>query len=198
MSNENKNKLTIDNLLIVNANNYNDIFNLIYKNYFHKVFFKCFSLTKDRNVAKELTQEIFIKVFIHLKEFKGISSFSTWLYSITYNHCIEYLRKNRHIYHIDCNADIELSDIVDEEDEIIENKTNEEKELEKIYKILDMLNPEEKALILMKYQDNLPIKEIEKILKLSESAIKMRLKRIKAKIIFLYNNKKKINLSDLE
>lgn len=45
----------------------------------------------------------------------------------------------------------------------------------------------------MKYQDNIPIKEIEKILKLSESAIKMRLKRTRSKILYLYNKLYKEN-----
>jgi len=186
MSNENQNKITIDNLLTINDKNYNDIFNLVYKTFNNKVYYKCYSLIKDKEVAKELTQEIFIKVFENFKSFKGTSSLSTWLYSITYNHCIEYLRKNKKVYYPNCNIENELPDIIDEEDEILENKINEEKELEKLNKILDIIHPEEKALILMKYQDNLPIKEIEKILKLSESAIKMRLKRARARILYLY------------
>lgn len=193
MSNENKNKLSLDNLLIINNNNYNDIFDLIYKNFSNKVYFKCFSLTKDKEIAKELTQEIFIKVFEHLKEFKGTSSLSTWIYSITYNHCIEYFRKNKKIYSSDYNNENEIYDIIDDEEEYIENKIIEEIEIDKINRILDLLNPEEKALILMKYQDNIPIKEIEKVLKLSESAIKMRLKRTKSKIIYLYNKLYKEN-----
>lgn len=193
MSNENKNKLSLDNLLIINNDNYNDIFDLIYKNFSNKVYFKCFSLTKDKETAKELTQEIFIKVFEHLKEFKGISSLSTWIYSITYNHCIEYFRKNKKIHSSDYNNENEIYEIIDDEEEYIENKIIEENEIDKINRILDLLNPEEKALILMKYQDNIPIKEIEKVLKLSESAIKMRLKRTKSKIIYLYNKLYKEN-----
>ena len=53
-------------------------------------------------------------------------------------------------------------------------------------KILEMIHPEEKALLLMKYQDNLPGKQIAETLRISEDAVKMRLKRARTRVIYLF------------
>jgi RNA polymerase sigma-70 factor (ECF subfamily) len=50
------------------------------------------------------------------------------------------------------------------------------------------LIPEDRMILQMKYQDDVPIKELQEVLELSESAVKMRLSRAKAKIVELYNN----------
>ncbi len=63
-----------------------------YQNY---IFRLAFSMVKDEEDAKELTQEVFIKVYTSIQGFTGRSSLSTWLYRITYNLCLDYLKKNR-------------------------------------------------------------------------------------------------------
>ncbi len=63
-----------------------------YQNY---IFRLAFSMVKDEEDAKELTQEVFIKVYTSIQGFSGRSSLSTWLYRITYNLCLDYLKKNR-------------------------------------------------------------------------------------------------------
>jgi RNA polymerase sigma-70 factor (ECF subfamily) len=52
--------------------------------------------------------------------------------------------------------------------------------------VLDLIHTEEKALLLMKYQDELSLREIGEALRISESAAKMRIKRAKARLIYLY------------
>ena len=51
--------------------------------------------SKERALAQDLTHDILIKAFLNLSKFEFKSSFSTWLYFITYNHCIDYLRKQQ-------------------------------------------------------------------------------------------------------
>ena len=58
-----------------------------------------------------------------------------------------------------------------------------------LMKVLELIHPEEKALVLMKYQDNLSIKEISIAMRVSESACKMRLMRAKARVLYLYKEK---------
>ena len=158
-----------------------DLFSVLYERYRLKVFDKCNSLIKDRDLAKELSQEIFTKAFEKLDKFRAESSFSSWLYVITYNHSIEFLRRKRKMHYPDWNNNHEISEIIDESEKDFANiKYN------RMMQIFDQIHPEEKTLLLMKYQDDLPIKTIQDTLQISESAAKMRIKRAKARVLFLY------------
>jgi RNA polymerase sigma-70 factor (ECF subfamily) len=103
------------------------------------------------------------------------------LYAITYNHCIEYLRVKKKLHYPDWNRNSFLPEIIDEQTEDLTDIR-----YERLTKILDIIHPEEKVLLLMKYKDNLSVKLIQSALKISESAVKMRLKRAKARVIYLY------------
>ena len=59
-------------------------------------------------------------------------------------------------------------------------------QVDKLKKALELIAPEDKSLLLLKYQDGASIKELENILDLKPSAIKMRLKRAKAKVTEMY------------
>ncbi|MEL6389475.1 MAG: sigma-70 family RNA polymerase sigma factor, partial [Bacteroidota bacterium] len=71
----------------------NFFFELLYERYSKKVFGKCLTILKDEAKAQDATQDIMMKVLLNLSRFGGRSKFSTWLYSITYNFCIDYVRK---------------------------------------------------------------------------------------------------------
>jgi RNA polymerase sigma factor (sigma-70 family) len=163
-----------------NASNY---FEELYNRYHLKVLDKCYSIVKSRPVAEELAEDILSKVFEKLPTFKQQSSFSSWLYAITYNHCIDYLREKKKIHYPNWNRDNEIPEIIDET-EVIE-KIN----YENLMEVMDIIHPEEKALLLMKYQDDLPMKQIAEALRISEDAAKMRLKRARTRIIYFYTQK---------
>ena len=65
------------------------LYDLLYKRYYKKVLDKCFSFVRDRRLAEELTEDVFSKTYEKLGSFKHQSRFSSWLYAITYNHCID-------------------------------------------------------------------------------------------------------------
>ena len=60
--------------------------------------------------------------------------------------------------------------------------------VEKLKKVMNLMSPEEKIILLLKYQDNLSIKELSDALDIGESAVKMRLKRAKEKLVREYEN----------
>jgi RNA polymerase sigma factor (sigma-70 family) len=157
-------------------------FELLYNRYNGRVKDKCFSLLKNRQMAQEFTLEIFEKVYEKLNTFKGNSTFSSWLYAISYNHCIEYLRQKKKLHYPEWNRNFELPDVIDEMAE--EDLTGIR--YDRLMKVLDMAHPEEKALLLMRYQDNIPLKLIQLTFRISESAAKMRIKRARARVLHLY------------
>ena len=153
---------------------------MLYDRYANKVFAKCVSFTKDRQQAEDLAHDIFLKVYLKLGDFRFESKFSTWLYSITYHECMEFKRKEtREHEQEEAYALEQRYDDDGDEAALLALKVNQLKRL------LDQINPEDKAVLLMKYQDNLPIREIMELTGSGESAIKMRLKRAKSKIVAL-------------
>jgi len=159
-----------------------ELFSLLYKRYYSKVLDKCYTLTHNRELAEELTGDILSKTYEKLDSFKGNSTFSSWLYSVTYNYCIDYLREKKKLHYPEWNSSNELPEIIDESyDE------NSEISYERLMTLLDRLHTEEKALIMMRYFDEMPLQQIAEALRVTESAAKMRLKRAKARLLFLYN-----------
>jgi RNA polymerase sigma factor (sigma-70 family) len=168
-------------IIILVKENKNELFQLIYDRYSKKVRDKCYGLLKNKELADDAVQNVFEKTFEKLKSFKGNSSFSSWLYSITYNYCIDYLRLKNKLHYPDWNDNHELPEIIDEkEEDLTEINYN------RLMKIMEMIHPEEKALLLMKYNDEIPISQIGKSLRISESAAKMRIKRARARVVYLY------------
>jgi len=170
-------------LLIINFGN-KELFELLYHRYFKKVRDKCFSFLKDSNLSEEFANDILTKAYEKINGFKGNSLFSSWLYSITYNHCIDYLRVKKKLHYPEWNSNNEIPEIIDESETDFE-----EVNYENLLAIFELIHPEEKVLLLMKYQDNLPIKSIAKALRISDDAVKMRLKRAKSRVIYMYNQK---------
>lgn len=152
-------------------------FSLLYNRYAPKIYSKCMAILKDEMLAEDATQEIFMKVFLNLSKFEEKAKFSTWVYSITYNYCIDYLRrkkKQENIFSEDVEKAPDLAD--DIPDEVLL-----ELEVNQLKNVLEQMPVGDKAILLMKYQDDLSIKEIAEVLDKSESAIKMKLKRAKEK-----------------
>lgn len=160
------------------------LFGILYDRYAGVVYNKCIGFTASHETAQDLTQDIFVKLFVKLKSFKGESKFSTWLYAFTYNHCINFLQREvkgkKAEYSVSDEVRDELADEVSDS-EIFEMKAQQLKQA------MDLISPEEKAMLLMKYQDDISIKEIAKAMELGESAVKMRLSRAKANLVKQYN-----------
>lgn len=168
----------------INAGDSTKSFKILHDRYYNKVLDKCFSFVKNRELAEELAGDIFSKVYEKLASFKQKSSFSSWLYAITYNHCIDYLRIKKKLHYPSWNQKNEIPEIIDESDESISDIN-----YDNLLNILELIHTEEKALLLMKYQDDLSIKAISEALRISENATKMRLKRAKTRVIYLYTQK---------
>ena len=163
------------------------LFGVLYDRYSNKVYNKCISFTKNQNEAKDLVQDIFLKVFVKLHHYNKVkASFSTWLYVIVYNHCTNYVTRDKKRWQ-NTFKESSIKDYGDSGDVVELEELNGLNE-EKFSKALLKLPPEDKALLLLRYQDDVPIKEIQELLSLNESAVKMRLNRAKKKVVKLYEN----------
>jgi RNA polymerase sigma factor (sigma-70 family) len=160
-------------------------FGILYNRYYKKVYYKCLSFTKDRDAAYDYAQESLIKAFDHLDTFRGHSSFSTWLYSITQHHCLAGLKKSNRISTTALTEQFIYSDSKHSATSIDESSQRNEQETI-MYKLIDHLPENEKQLLTLKYQQGESIEELQEKLGLNPSTVKMRLKRSKEKLNALY------------
>ena len=151
-------------------------FNLLYQRYSGKVYAKCLTLLGDTALAEDATQEIFTKIFLNLGRFNEQSKFSTWLYSITYNFCIDYIRRKKKEKAVFSD---EIENAPDLAEDNIPDKEMLELNLVQLEQVMSSLKAGDRAILLMKYQDGEQIKDIADQFGKSESAIKMQIKRAK-------------------
>lgn len=158
-----------------------DYFGVIYDRYSQKVYRKCMGFVRDRDLAQDLVQDIFTKLFFQLSKFHGKSRFSTWLYAVTYNHCIEHLRKNNRY------QTTELDDEADVQDDFSDAELLALQQ-DLLRKALNQIGPEDRMVLLMKYQDDMSVQEIMDVLSVGESAVKMRLARARQRVKAILEN----------
>lgn len=156
----------------------NFYFEQLYERYADKVYRKALSFVKDSAKAEDFTHDIFIKLIVKLGTFKEDARFSTWLYSITYNYCMDQLRVAKKRGEIYSDEELEAADSVDLNTVFDEGDV----EVKRLNKAMDYLSADEKSILMMKYQDDLSIRDIADIFRVTESAVKMRLLRSREKL----------------
>ena len=166
------------------ANNDPLLFGKLYDRYAKMVYNKCYGFAKSADEAEDLTQDVFLQLFIKLRTFKGKSKFSTWLYSFTYNFCVNYVNRDKQLKIRDQSVQVETS-----EHKLTEEVPDEslfEMKADKLKKCLEIISAD-KSILLLKYQDGASIKELVSLMDIGESAVKMRLKRAKERLLEIYN-----------
>ena len=150
----------------------------IYKD---KVFQICFRMLGNRQEAEDLAQEAFVRAYVNIRSFNIQMKFSTWLYRIATNLCIDRLRKKKPDYYLDAevtgteglNMYSQIaSDMAKPEDEV------ESLELQETIQVEIMKLPEKyRSVIVLKYIEELSLKEISEILDLPVGTVKTRIHR---------------------
>lgn len=163
------------------------LFGHLYDRYATKVYNKCYSFVKDKDEAKDLAQDVFLRAYLKLNSFDvNKAAFSTWLYVITYNLCANYVTRYKNEHQQNKSKLAKKLDSANSEE--IEIDEINQLDPDKLALALDAISPEDKALLLLKYQDDTSVKEIQELLGVGESAVKMRLNRAKLKVVKTYNS----------
>ena len=148
-------------------------FEQLYDRYASVVYGRITGYLGDVAASKDVAQEVWVKIYFNLKSFEFRSAFSTWLYRIVTNECINWIRGKK--------TAIPLEDV---ENKIEDNSLEKETDLNiDVTNLLDKVSKEERVLLMLKYVEGYSYKEISKRLDLKESAVKMRVLRAKSKIV---------------
>jgi RNA polymerase sigma factor (sigma-70 family) len=159
--------------------NDNRHFQKLYERYAVKVYQKCVSFTRDAEHAEDVTHDVFLKLISKMSTFKTGAKFSTWLFTITYNHCMDLVRVGKRKIILVYEED---SDFEDRTEVSLQGLFEEEINLVMLKEALDHLDLEEKAVVYLKYLDDRSIRDIARICGTTESAVKMRLLRCRRKL----------------
>jgi len=155
----------------------------LYSRYYQKVFHKCLTFTKDKDKAFDLTQDILVKAFRNIEKFQSKSAFSSWLYRITYNYCIDYVRMKKKRAELSLETQIEKAEQMPYE----EYQEQDYQRFKRVEKLMSRFTGETREMLELKYLQGYSLKELMQKYGLAESAVKMRLLRAKKKIAHLYD-----------
>ena len=144
--------------------------NELFRRHHAKIARWCFSVTGDRESAADLAQEICVKAYQNLPNFKGQSKFTTWLYAITRNHCLNAIRSRAAAPVIDSDETIvnALPDLA------LENPQAavERKQLAGIARqfVNEALDETERVVFTLHFGEELPLDAITRMLKLENAS----------------------------
>ncbi|HET6996647.1 MAG TPA: sigma-70 family RNA polymerase sigma factor [Chitinophagaceae bacterium] len=149
-----------------------------YQNY---VFTLALRFTKNREDAEEVSQDIFIKAYRALADFKGNSKFSTWLYTIVNNTCITFLRKKKLQTHsLDKEGVFEVADSQDSG--LRANQVEQKSKIAMVNNAIKMLGADDAEIITLFYKSEQSLEEIAEILGLETNTAKVRLHRARTRL----------------
>jgi len=151
---------------------------LIYQ-YDRNVLSLAYSYINDQDDAKDIYQEVFLRVFKGLKRFEFRSEFSTWLYRITVNVALTYRTKKRKYAYASIDEEQTNSDgeSYNTYEAIADDASSDEKAIssdisENIKDALDKLSPQQKMVFSLKHFEEYKIKEIAQMMNLSDGTVK--------------------------
>lgn len=149
--------------------------------YRNAIYGLCFRMTRRSEDARDLAQEVFIKVFSLLDRYDESYAFSSWIFRIATNHCIDHLRRNRlKFLSLDGYTDAEGDEIElqiphkgPQPDRVLMNR----EAMERLEEVVDDLPPHYRAIILLRHDQELAYEEIAQILDLPLGTVKARIHR---------------------
>jgi RNA polymerase sigma-70 factor (ECF subfamily) len=150
-------------------------FEKIYDDNYPKVMRLCMGYCNGNEPqAKDLAQDVFVKVWDNLKTFRKDSSISTWIYRITVNTCLVHIR-------VAINLKFYKKLPIDLESKFEIVKENQENRFQQLYKCINKLTADNKAIILLELE-GLQQKEIAEVMGLKHEAVRVRIHRIKKEL----------------
>jgi len=173
----------IDSILNGDAN----AFSVLVDRYKDLVFTLALRMMKHTEEAEEAAQDTFIKAYKSLNKFKGDSKFSTWIYRVAYNTCLDRLKKNKRQQYT-----VEINEYTEHQVKTLDNALDQIEAKEKqqaIQDCLDLLPSEDSFLLTLYYFEELSLEEIGKIVSLKPNNVKVKLFRSRKKLATILKSK---------
>jgi RNA polymerase sigma factor (sigma-70 family) len=156
-------------------------FEKLLQRYRGAIYTLCYRMTHHPEDARDLAQEIFIKVFSLLDRYDENYAFSSWLFRIATNHCIDHLRRNRlRFLSLDApvgangeEMEFQFPDSGPQPDTVLQRK----EAVARLSEIIEQLPPHYRLITLLRHDQQLSYEEIAEILDLPLGTVKARIHR---------------------
>ena len=153
-----------------------DAFQCLFEAYKDKVFsIAVYSSGGDRTLAEDVTQQIFLKLFTAIRQFRGDSEFTTWLYRLVVNACLDERRRTRRLLPWGSETTVAMSDVSEKKPQ--ERQYARLEVAEAVRHAIEELKPKFRLPILLKYIEGLSYEEIADVMGCSKGTVASRLNR---------------------
>jgi RNA polymerase sigma factor (sigma-70 family) len=167
----------INRILSGDSNAYGELV----KKYQNYVFTLALRFTHNREDAEEVAQDIFIKAFRSLADFKGNSKFSTWLYTIVYTTSITFLRKRR-LETTSIDDENTFLQLENQDSGFNANVVEHKSKMAMLNQAISMLSADDAQLITLFYKGEQSLDEIGTVLGVEANTVKVRLHRARTRL----------------
>ena len=186
--------MTEDHILIEQAQNGSmTAFRELVDRYKKKIYNIALDMTGNHHDAEDISQDVFIKVYRSLYLYRGDAKFSTWVYRITSNTCIDKSRKKSWkalLIKENMDQNIKIHDAYEKKKPQLNPEKSAESDIiqKHIQAALQTLSNRERIIFIMRHYNDLPLKEIASSLQITEGTVKSTLfralKRLQKKLYF--------------
>ncbi len=163
--------------------NKNKSFEAIYHKHHPMVLQMCLGFVKgDKDIANDLSQEIFISVWNNLDKFRGASSYKTWIYRITVNTCLQYVKKEKKERTIPTLE-------IENQTSIIETEKTTNRNVSELYNAIGQLKKVDRLIIMM-VLENQDYDSISEVIGIKPTNLRVKIHRIKKRLETILKNNK--------
>ena len=158
-------------------------FDLLVERYQERAYRLAWSILRDAEEARDLSQEAFIRLYQAAESFSQRARFSTWFYRILVNLCLDHRRKHRRwrgVLVADRSEDESETSLIERQPAPFQDPVEDlgkEQKMKALWTAMDQLSPQQRAALLLQVQGELPTAEIASVLKCSEATVRVHLHR---------------------
>ncbi|HEY8896606.1 MAG TPA: sigma-70 family RNA polymerase sigma factor [Niastella sp.] len=157
------------------------LFAQLVKRYQNYVFTIALRYTPNREDAEEIAQDVFVKAYRSLADFRGESKFSTWLYTIVTTTCITFLRRKKlPVHSLDNEQVFEAAD--NQNSGFKANQVEQKSKVQAIQEAIRLLSIDDARIITLFYQAEQSLEEIGRILSIDPNTAKVKLHRARQRL----------------
>jgi RNA polymerase sigma-70 factor, ECF subfamily len=169
-----------------------EAFGRLVERYQRRIFSLVFHVVRRRDAVEDLAQEIFLKAYMAIQSFNFDSSFGTWLGRVAVNHCYDFLRRERSSrvkYFAEMSEETgqkleetfegQQADAPDAEQQAVLRET--------VGALLERAPADDRIILVLKEMEELSVEEIAEIMRLTKTAVKVRLHRARKRMLEDYN-----------